>query len=287
MIKFCHIAPTKYLSTYASYNGAHLILAHLVESDSAYRDFYANIDDGKDKIMDNSAFEMFKQGRPMYEPSKLIEMGGKCRADYIVMSDYPRESWVKTVDQAKSMCDQIRDNGFSTFFVPQSDVGDLDGYLRSIEWALGNMQIDLIGLSILGCPISLGIDEKMSSGDRGSAYKLQRYLARWKIFQELENRSLLYTAAAWKRFHCLGMTDGPNEIELLEPFHKFIYSWDSSAAIWLGLNGKQFDNSPTGLSDGKFEKEVDFSYSIDDNINHSNVIANIGTINKMIGGQCV
>ena len=76
-------------------------------------------------------------------------MGGKCRADYIVMSDYPRESWVKTVDQAKSMCDQIRDNGFSTFFVPQSDVGDLDGYLRSIEWALGNMQIDLIGLSIL------------------------------------------------------------------------------------------------------------------------------------------
>ena len=83
---------------------------------------------------------------------------------------------------------------------------------------------------------------------------------------------------------CLGMTDGPNEIELLEPFHKFIYSWDSSAAIWLGLNGKQFDNSPTGLSDGKFEKEVDFSYSIDDNINHSNVIANIDTINKMIGG---
>jgi len=281
MINFCHIAPTKYLSRYAQYNGGHLILAHLVESDEEYRNFYANLNDGKYKIMDNSAFEMFKQGRPMYDSSKLIEMGKQCKANCIVMSDYPREPWTKTVRQAEMTCDQIRDSGFGTFFVPQSTVGDLDGYLRGIEWALNKMKIDIIGLSILGCPIALGVDEKMSEGNRGSAYKLQRFLARWKIFQELEKRDLL-GGMAWQRFHCLGMTDGPNEIALLEPYHEFICSWDSSAAIWLGLNGKQFDSSPTGLSSGKFEKEVDFSCDLGDS-NHQQVINNINTINKMVG----
>ena len=74
MINFAHICPTAYLSTYAKYNTAHLILAHLVEEDEQYRDFYKNLNDGNPKIMDNSAFEMYKQGKPMYESSKLIEM---------------------------------------------------------------------------------------------------------------------------------------------------------------------------------------------------------------------
>lgn len=61
MIHFAHICPTAYLSTYAKYNTAHLILAHLVEEDEQYRDFYKNLNDGNPKIMDNSAFEMWKR----------------------------------------------------------------------------------------------------------------------------------------------------------------------------------------------------------------------------------
>ena len=36
--------------------------------------------------------------------------------------------------------------------------------------------------------------------------------------------------------------------------------------MWAGLNGIKFDNSPTGLFQGKFAKEVDFDYKVGDNL---------------------
>lgn len=279
-IKFCHISPTKYLSKYSDYNDAHLILAHLVESDPEYADFYANLDDGMYKIMDNSAFEMFKQGRPMYDSSKLIAMGKRCKADCIVMSDYPREDWTKTVEAGDKMLPDIIDAGFQAFFVPQSKLGDFDGYLQGIEWAL-DQPIKLIGMSILGCPIALGIDEKQSVESRSDTYKLQRFLSRFTVFNTMERLGILKDSRAYKKFHCLGMVDGPNEIDLLKRFSKNIFSWDSSAAIWCGLNGIQFDNSPTGLVNGKFEKEVDFSFKSGDN-NKKIIQRNLDYINTKI-----
>ena len=54
------------------------------------------------------------------------------------------------------------------------------------------------------------------------------------------------------------MVDGPNEIDLIKKLNVPVSTWDSSAAIWAGLNQIGFDYSPTGLVNGKFEKEVDF-----------------------------
>ena len=232
----------------------------------------------------SSAFEMFKQNKPMYESSKLIEMAKRCKADCIVLTDYPREDWTKTVQKAVDTCEEIVDAGFDTFFVPQSSVGDVKGYIEGIRWALNNKNIHRIGLSILGCPIALGVDERREKQQRSDSYKLQRYLSRFKIFSMLEKAKLLDTNAI-KRFHCLGMTDGPNEIDLLGEYHKYIRSWDSSAAIWAGLNGITFDNSPTGLVDGKFEKEVDFEFDLP-NDTHSEIIPmvtkNISYIDSLI-----
>lgn len=284
MIKFCHISPTKFLDTFTVHNGAHLILAHLVEQDEEYRNFYANLDDGKPKIMDNSAFEMFKLGRPMYASEKLIEMGRQCKAEYIVMSDYPKEDWRKTRDRAEEMIPQLKEAGFKTFYVPQSELGDMDGVLKSFDWALGNPGIDLIGMSILTCPIAMKVNEtRYADGSRDDAYKLQRFLSRWKMFVELDKAGLLSGKRAEKRFHCLGMTDGPNEIELLvrSGFDKYIFSWDSSAAVWLGLNNESFDMSPSGRRAGKLELEVDFDHESLDNISYSHVMTNIHYINKL------
>lgn len=284
VIRFCHIAPTKFLDTFASYNGAHLILAHLVESDPVYRTFYAKMWGSGYKIMDNSAFEMFKQGRPMYDSSKLIEMAVACDADCVVLSDFPREPSIKTIDAASRMVQSVKEAGFDTFFCPQSRLGDLDDLMFAFEWALANPQIDVIGVSILACPIGLGVDERKAGADRNEAYRLQRYLSRLTVFQELERRGLLNDERALKRFHCLGMTDGPNEIELLRPYHKYIATWDSSAAIWAGLNGLRFDNSPTGLINGKFEHEVKFDTDMDlTETRLSNVLYNIQRINRMCG----
>lgn len=231
----------------------HLCLAHLVEEDPNYANFYKNLDDSHKIILDNSAFEMFKRNKPMYESSKLIEMGKKIGADVIVLSDYPGEHISKTISAAETLIPEFKKNGFGTFFVPQSEVGKSDQLFEGFEYAIGNSDIDLIGISILGCPNAYGVE-------RGN--KLQRFLSRKHVFDQLKRRNLL-TNQALNRFHCLGMTDGPNEIELLKDYHNYIFSWDSSAAVWAGAWGIEFDDSPTGLIDGKFEKEVDFGHIFD------------------------
>lgn len=284
-IRFCHISPTKYLEQFTSTNGAHLILAHLVEEDPVYADYYANLNDGKLKIMDNSAFEMFKQNRPMYPSDNLINMAKKCKADVIVLTDYPKEPWIKTVEQAASMIVDIKQAGYGTFFVPQSELGDMDGLLKSIDWALGKIDIDLIGISILAAPIACGVNEtSYGRGEDNTAYKMQRFLSRWKVFTEMEDAGLLKDKQAIKKFHCLGMMDGPNEIRLLTQsgFSKYIYSWDSSAAVWAGINYIKFDSSPTGLENGKFESEVNFN--MDAELSEKVVLTandNINYINKL------
>lgn len=260
MINFCHISPTPYLEQFTSRNGAHLILAHLVESDPTYRDYYANLDDGKYKIMDNSAFEMFKLGRPMYDSNKLSDMGKACKADCIVMSDYPKMHSSHTINAAIKMIPELKGEGFDTFFCPQSELGDIEDLIKAIEWGLENPSIDLIGMSILACPIAMGVNEStFGDGKRSDAYKLQRFVSRFAVFDLLARRGLL-TDKAIKRFHCLGMVDGPNEIRLLKQYQDYIFSWDSSAAVWAGIHGLRFDKSPTGLMNGKFEKEVEFDY---------------------------
>ena len=282
MINFCHITPTPFLEVFAPMSGAHLILAHLVEADPTYAKFYAELDDGKPKIMDNSAFEMFKLGRPMYPSEKLIDLGNRVDADFIVMTDYPKEPWKKTVDKAKEMMPELKAHGFKTFFCPQSELGDMEGLLASMDWALKEANIDLVGLSILACPIACGVNESVfnNDGKRSDAYKMQRFLSRWKVLTELKNRgSLKYVH---DKFHCLGMVDGPNEIDLLREFHQHIFSWDSSAAVWAGLNYIRFDQSPSGLMEGKFEHEVDFAYSSCDLDSIKDAMYNCAFINKKV-----
>lgn len=284
-INFCHISPTPHLSQLTAFNGSHLLLAHLIEEDPHYQEFYAKLDDGREKIMDNSGFEMFKMGREMYNPSKLVQMAASVHADIIVLPDYPMQPAHVTMDAAAKMLPVFKDNGFGAFYVPQSEVGDLEGYLTSMNWALNNPDIKVIGLSILGCPIALGMKEqKFDSLDQiDGAYKMQRFLSRWKILSIMKERGMLDERAV-KKFHCLGLVDGPNEIDLLQEFVPYIRSWDTSSAVWLGLSGNMtYDSSPTGLRNGKYEKEVDFDFSTSDADRINKAISNIEFINSKPG----
>lgn len=287
-INFAHIAPVSYLPFIRSYP-THLLLAHLVEENKEYRDFYINLKRDNPNVfyhLDNSAFEMFKRGVPMYDSSKLIEMGKLVDANSIVMSDYPKEHWEKTVESARNLIPKFKDEGFSTFFCPQSQLGDLDGLMRSFEWAINHDDIDYIGVSILACPIGLGVNEvKHGSESRDESFRMQRYLSRWAILKELDKRDLL-GVDTFKRFHCLGMTDGPREIELVREFHQHIFSWDSSTAIWHAINGIEYDHSPTGLRHGKCEVEVDFDIAPPDNFDIMPRLAyNMGLVDKMCRGE--
>lgn len=255
MTDFCHITPTKYLDLFASGRTHHLVLAHLVEEDDSYADWYANTPRcyGSQVIMDNSAFEMFKQGKPMYPSDKLLEMGRKVKADYIVMSDYPGEPAQKTIDAAKKLAPIFHEAGFGTFFVPQAEVGNVEGVLDSFMWAAEADEVDYIGVSILTAPNMFGVEK---------GNNLQRFLSRWKLCQLLEQNGFFELAYEnGKKIHFLGMVDGPNEISLVSRWLEYIDTWDSSAAVWAGMCGIEFDNSPTGLINGKNEIEVDFNHN--------------------------
>jgi len=255
MTEFCHITPTPYLDLFAAGRSHHLVLAHLIEEDEQYAKWYANMprDENTIMIMDNSAFEMYKQGKPMYESSKLMEMANRVRADYIVMSDYPGEPARKTIEAALQMGPHLKAYGFGTFFVPQAEVGNIQGVLESFEWAAEAEEVDYIGVSILTAPNMFGVEK---------GNNLQRFLSRWKLMQLLEQRGILEKIQEnGKKIHFLGMVDGPNEIALVSRWLNYIDTWDSSAAIWAAMCGIEFDSSPTGLIKGKNEIEVDFGHN--------------------------
>ena len=271
-IDFCHISPTPHLDLVKD-RRTHLVLAHLIEEDTNYADFYDKIsqDDRNTIIMDNSAFEMYKQNKPMYPTEHLIDMASMCGADYVVMSDYPTEPGSKTMKAADKMIPQLKDAGFGTFFCPQSEVGDVEDLMAGYAWGFSHPGIDYIAVSILNIPLAFSVE---------SGNKLQRFLSRWRWMEMLGQRGFFEYD---KKIHFLGMVDVPNEIDLVKDWHDVITTWDSSAAIWAGLNGIEFDNSPTGLYTGKFEKEVDFDFKTEDTKLIECAQYNMNFIDRMCG----
>ena len=64
MIDFCHITPTAFIPEFffEEEPRTHLVLAHLIEEDSEYRNQYNFLAaNDHEIIMDNSAFERYKR----------------------------------------------------------------------------------------------------------------------------------------------------------------------------------------------------------------------------------
>lgn len=279
MPSFCHIAPTPHLDDFCQGRSTHLLLAHLVEEDEQYREWYKKEKERNPStvfILDNSAFELYKRNLPMFPSEKLVDLGKEVSADYIVMSDYPGQSSSVTIESAEKLGPIFKKHGFGTFYCPQSQVGDLPDLVSGFAWGFASELVDYIGVSILAIPNAYGVEKNN---------KLQRFLARWHFLNSSDVRwEFVDNLDAWtpKKIHLLGMVDGPNEIHLLQDWLPYIDSWDSSAAIWAGLNGIEFDGSPSGLVDGKFEKEVDFSTHVTDQSLIEKAYKNIDLIDSML-----
>lgn len=258
---FCHISPSQYLNPLEINNyKSHLLLAHLIEDDDIeYIDYYRHLPVRSEKtvILDNSAFELYRRNLPMFDGAKLLDIAARVTADYIVMPDYPGEHSSYTIRAANHYGPEFKDAGYKTFFVPQSEVGDLEDYIQAFAWAAQSPLVDYIGMSILGIPNAFGVDGN----------DIQRLLSRPHMFNLLGERGLLQMAKYnGKKIHCLGMTDGPREVDLMASWvvMGMVDSWDSSAAVWAGIEGVRFDNSPTGLIDGKVKSHVDFNIAFDE-----------------------
>jgi len=241
---FCVIAPTAYLEMCALQSKAHLVLAHIVDKTPAYANFYlkvSQLDRGDRIIMDNGAFELGES----YAPDKLIELGKKCGAHAIVLPDYPWKPSLVTIEAAQQWIPMVREAGFQTMFVPQSETGDMEDWIDGYMWAADNPDIDIIGMSILGIPTALS--------------HIPAAYARVVMTELLIDRGVF----AEKYHHYLGLNAGPAlEIPPLLKSHA-INSCDSSNPVWMAILGHEYSkNTDSYLAVKKIKKEVDFDYPL-------------------------
>lgn len=224
--QFCVIAPIAYLEEFATQSNTHLVLAHIVDNNEQYANFYNEMSERGDRIiMDNSAFELGQS----YHPEKLIELGHKCGADAIVLPDFPFQASQTTIDAAIKWAPQIKSEGFKTMFVPQSEVGELEDWISCYNWAANEDDIDIIGMSILGIPNALP--------------NIPKSYARVVMTEILHDRGIFNH----KKFHhYLGLNSAPNvELPALIESNS-LDSCDSSNPVWCGVNGIKYN---TTLSD--------------------------------------
>ena len=236
---FCFITPTAYLDRFAAQTKRHLVLAHLVDRDATYREFYRHRGECGDYIMmDNSAYELLEP----YSPDKLLHLAGQCGASAIVLPDYPFQPAEKTVEAAEKFAPIFADAGYHNFFVPQSKRGDTDDWIAAYEYASDNPLIDIIGMSILGIPNALpAIDP---------AY------ARVVMTQLLQDRGIF----SEKAHHYLGLNSGPRlEIPSLLRMDA-LTSIDSSGPVWAGILGHSYTFDADSFQQvSKLKMPVDFN----------------------------
>jgi hypothetical protein len=80
-----------------------------------------------------------------------------------------------------------------------------------------------------------------------------------------------------KKIHLLGGTDSVYEIGMLHPFRDYIFSWDSSTAIWQGHLGIKINDVVR-----KNTTSVDFTVEV--NLNKPTIVNNIKFIEKLLKG---
>lgn len=250
--QFCAIAPINY-SQLVSGRKAHLVLAHLIDRDHAetpiqrdYSDVYTKfIQDevaaGAFVMIDNSAYEL----KEPYAPEKLMELAKLCGAHAIVLPDYPFCHSSKTIEAAKKYAPIFKENGFKTFFVPQSQKGDYTDWMKAYDWAAngeGSNLVDIIGISILGVPVAMPAIEPS--------------FARVVMMQRLLDRAIFNPN---KHHHFLGLNAGPAlEIPTLLRMG-VLDTIDSSGPVWSAIQGHRYTPDTDSLQQvRKLTSPVDF-----------------------------
>lgn len=234
---FCFIAPKQYLQEVSSYNTStrHVVLAHLVAEElelpveqRTYTNFYSDLSEqGHYIICDNSAFELGAS----FDPNQLIELALAIKADALVLPDYPGQHYTKTIEAAKEWAKPFKEAGLDTFFVPQGEVGDLEGWILAFKWAARNPYIDIIGWSILGIPNAL------------SKLGIPKEYARVVMAAILSDRPDTKPLVNAKYNHFLGLNSGPNlEIPALLKMG-VLDSVDSSGPVWSAINGYSYTHT--------------------------------------------
>jgi hypothetical protein len=263
---FCYITPISLLE-YAKSSYTHLTLAHLIDQSDKYKEFYAKKGGEGDYIMmDNSAYEL----KEPYSPDKLLELAQQSGAKAIVLPDYPFQPSEVTMEAAEKFIPIIKDNGYDTFFVPQSKTGDLEDWIEAYEWAAMNPFIDIIGMSILGIPNALS--------------NIDPTYARVVMTQILQDRGIFNFE---KHHHYLGLNGGPaTEIPSLIRMNA-MNTMDSSGPVQSALLSHEYtENADSYMSVKKPKMPVNFFLEeVKDRATHNRIQHNIRLTEKLLNDQ--
>lgn len=264
---FCIIAPVEYLD-YTKQSNTHLVLAHIVDKDWRYGNFYRKLSEtGQHRIiMDNGAFELGKS----YDPEKLVQLGKQCGAHAIVLPDYPGQPARVTIEAAEQYAPMFKTAGFKTMFVPHSRVGDWSDWLDGYYWTSedGDKHVDMIGMSILNIPNALP--------------HIPRSYVRVVATQMLMSQHLFNKN---KYHHYLGLNAGPAlEIPPLITMGA-LNSCDSSNPVWMAILGHEYSyNTDSYLAVKKTKKEVDFEFPLIKDVDtHRRIARNIEMTLQLFG----
>lgn len=236
MIKFSHIAPKSCMAEAMAESGIHMALFHLI-NDNNYVEHFREAQ--REVILDNSFYEL-GTCPPVAE---LIRAGHKINADYIVLPDGELDG-----------IDEVKAAGFKVMAIPAGP--DMAEQFTS---AMDDDNIDLVGLSFYHARLAIGSDNKYDSG------------ARFNFLQTVGP-----TADMKKKVHILGMGDTAHEIPLLRAYWHIIHSWDSSVAVWSGLNGMdiRFSRMKHG-GPVNFDSLMQFDDQCNENIQYVNSLLDV------------
>jgi len=187
--------------------------------------------------LDNNEFE---KGQPC-SLDELIKAGHLVNASCLILPDG---------DQSIESIKLVKANGFDVMVIPAGDQLDLEFIL-----ALDNPDIDKVGLSY----------------SKTSAF-LERH--RHSATSRFDFLSGLGTVLPNKKIHLLGAVL-PGEIALMRPYQSAIYSWDTSMAVWAGLNEVNIKNMTHKNGDSvDFTSQKPWNMVCDLNISYINTLLN-------------
>lgn len=242
-MKLCIISPTSGLQKYATQSeGVHLALIHLVEEDAEYRRFYLERSLAGDKIiLDNGAFEF---GMPC-SPDRMLMAADKIKAHVLVAPDFPGQDYQKTIDSTMAFCEILKHDDYAVMGCPQSEVGDVEGWLKGVDAMTQMDKLSHIGISILATPNAFG-----PTLGNVKDIELCRLMATFMLKTFLKSGDLDLRG---KKLHYLG---GGHRVDLIQ-YYDIADSLDTSSPVWHGWNGIAYEHG--FLPNGKLKKAVDFS----------------------------
>lgn len=207
---FCILSPIAGLERYSRLSKTHLLLPQL-QNLPGYAGFYrARREEDDLVILDNGAYEGVEP-----TSNSILEGIGRFDPQVTVLPDYLLQDWHKTWYAANNFLDRYFYVVTHTkwMFVPQSEPGDIVGFIEGLFRALDDERITWIGLP------------------RALTYSITNDLfMRVRVAEQIRKRSSV-------KIHALGMAKG--SLEELNQLNKIacVSSIDSNAPVWRGWKG--------------------------------------------------